>query len=57
MGVNSVLKPCGLGPKRTMSYHLGLLTAAVEPDAVDNEEEGEEYKETITISASNLVAL
>ena len=31
--------------------------AAVEPDAVDDEEEGEEYEETITINASDLVAL
>ena len=30
---------------------------AVEPNATDDEDEGEEYEETITISASNLVAL
>ena len=23
MGVNTILKPCGLGPKWTISYHLG----------------------------------
>ena len=31
--------------------------AAVEPDVTDDEEKGEEYEETITISASDLVAL
>ena len=31
--------------------------AAVEPDTANDEEEGEEYEETITISASDLVAL
>ena len=30
---------------------------AIEPDAAVDEEEGEEYEETITISASDLVAL